>query len=68
MNDGSSGPAAYEAIASNLENAAAWQENVDVSTKEFEEQYAADRAADKATRTPTTPMLTVLLVILVPKG
>ena len=74
--DGSSGTAAYEAIASNLDTAAeARQENLDVSTREFDEQYAAERAEEKAvdvdpgaTRTPTTPMLAVLRVILVPKG
>ena len=47
--DGSSGRAAYEAIASNLDTATeARQENLDVSTREFDEQYTAERAAEKA--------------------
>lgn len=49
--DGSGATSAHEAVLVNLRNAAAaWQQNVDTATQEFEEQYAAERAAEEAAR------------------
>ena len=49
--DGSGGTPAHRDVLANLRNASeAWQQNVETSTREFEEQYEADRAAEAAAR------------------
>ena len=49
--DGSGGAGAHRDVLVNLRNASeAWQQNVETSTREFEEQYEADRAAEAAAR------------------
>ena len=49
--DGSGGAGAHRDVLANLRNASeAWQQNVETSTREFEEQYEADRAAEEAAR------------------
>jgi hypothetical protein len=49
--DGNSGTAAHEEVLANLRNASeAWQQNVETATREFEEQYEAERAAEAAAR------------------
>jgi hypothetical protein len=49
--DGRSGTSAHEAVLANLRDASrAWQQNVQETTREFEEAYEAERAAEEAAR------------------
>ena len=49
--DGATGTSSHQAVLANIRNASgAWQQNVETASREFEEQYEADRAAEAAAR------------------